>query len=62
MLDKILFWIVLVWMVALLVPAVRAVREVWKEDSRETTEPDAADTSRTSAADATKPDNSSAGQ
>ncbi len=44
MLDRILFWVVLVWMVALLVMAVRAVREVWKEDSRETTEPDAADT------------------
>jgi len=62
MLDKILFWVVLVWMVALLVMAVRAVREVWKEDSRETAEPDAADPSRTSAADATKPDNSSTGQ
>ena len=56
MLDKILFWVVLVWMVALLVMAVRAVREVWKEDSREKTEPNAADPSRTSAADATKPD------
>lgn len=42
MLDRILFWVVLVWMVALLVMAVRAVREVWKEDSRETAEPDAA--------------------
>ncbi len=61
MLDKILFWVVLVWMVALLVMAVRAVREVWKEDSRERTEPDA-DPSRTGAADATKPDNSSTGQ
>ena len=56
MLDKILFWVVLVWMVALLVMAVRAVHEVWKEDSREKTEPNAADPSRTSAADATKPD------
>ena len=62
MLDKILFWVVLVWMVALLVMAVRTVREVWKEDSRETAEPDAADPSRTRAADATKPDNSSTGQ
>lgn len=33
MLDKILFWVVLVWMVALLVLAFRAVREVWKEDA-----------------------------
>ncbi|PYM14139.1 MAG: hypothetical protein DME18_07395 [Verrucomicrobia bacterium] len=35
MLDKILFWVVLVWMVALLAMAVWAVREVWKEDNRE---------------------------
>ena len=42
--------------VAVLVMAVRAVHEVWKEDSREKTEPNAADPSRTSAVDATKPD------
>jgi len=40
MLDKILFWVVLVWMVALLVMAIMAVRDVWKEDSHEPTEPD----------------------
>ena len=34
MLDKILFWVVLVWMVALLVMAIWAVREVIKEDGR----------------------------
>jgi len=34
MLDKIIFWVVLVWMVALLVMAFRVVREVWREDSR----------------------------
>ena len=34
MLDKILFWVVLVWMVALLAMAIWAVREVIKEDSR----------------------------
>ena len=37
MLDKILFWVVLVWMVALLVMAIWAVREVIKEDGRSTT-------------------------
>ena len=34
MLDQILFWVVLVWMVALLVMAIWAVREVIKEDAR----------------------------
>lgn len=34
MLDKIVFWVVLVWMVALLAMAFWAVREVWREDSR----------------------------
>jgi preprotein translocase subunit SecG len=34
MLDKIMFWVVLVWMVTLLVMAFWAVREVWREDSR----------------------------
>jgi uncharacterized BrkB/YihY/UPF0761 family membrane protein len=34
MLDKILFWVVLVWMVALLGMAIWAVREVIKEDTR----------------------------
>jgi hypothetical protein len=31
MLDKILFWVVLVWMVGMLVMAIVAVREVWKD-------------------------------
>jgi len=34
MLDKVLFWVVLVWMVALLAMAIWAVREVIKEDAR----------------------------
>jgi hypothetical protein len=34
MLDKILFWVVLGWMIALLVLAFRAVREVWREASQ----------------------------
>ena len=38
MLDKILFWVVLVWMVALLAMAIWAVREVIKEDSRSSTD------------------------
>jgi len=38
MLDKILFWVVLVWMVALLVMAIWAVREVIKEDGQSPTD------------------------
>jgi hypothetical protein len=38
MLDKILFWVVLVWMIALLVMAIWAVREVIKEDGRSSTD------------------------
>jgi hypothetical protein len=34
MLDKILFWVVLVWMIGMLIMAIIAVREVWKEASR----------------------------
>jgi uncharacterized BrkB/YihY/UPF0761 family membrane protein len=34
MFDKILFWVVLVWMVVLLGMAIWAVREVIKEDAR----------------------------
>ena len=37
MLDKILFWVVLVWMVALLAMAIWAVREVIKEDGSSST-------------------------
>jgi hypothetical protein len=40
MLDKILFWVVLVWMVALLGMAIWAVREVIKEDGRFPTDDD----------------------
>ena len=42
MLDKILFWVVLAWMVALLVMAFRALREVWKEDTKGPIEPEPA--------------------
>ena len=56
MLDKILFWVVLVWMVALLVMAFRAVREVWKEDSQEPIEPERAGTAATNAQESAKPD------
>ena len=38
MLDRILFWVVLVWMVALLVMAIWAVREVIKEDAHPPTD------------------------
>ena len=43
MLDKILFWVVLVWMVGMLVMAFLAVREVWKEASRPPPDADTAD-------------------
>jgi preprotein translocase subunit SecG len=38
MLDKILFWVVLVWMIVMLVLAIIAVREVWKEAGQPETE------------------------
>lgn len=34
MLDKILFWVVLVWMIGMLVMAIVAVKEVWQEASK----------------------------
>jgi hypothetical protein len=37
-LDKVLFWLVLAWMVGLLAMAILAVLEVWKEDARSTGE------------------------
>jgi len=61
MLDKFLFWVVLVWMVALLVMAFWAVREVWIEDSREPSQPDDTGPPVTNAQEATKPDRSGAG-
>ena len=54
MLDKILFWVVLVWMVALLVMAFWALREVWKEDGQEPIEPEPADRAATPAPEPTK--------
>jgi len=62
MLDKILFWVVLVWMIALLIMAIMAVREVWKEDSRDTTEPDSATPTDANAQDTRKPDSPGASQ
>jgi hypothetical protein len=40
MLDKILFWVVLVWMVGLLIMGYVAVREIWREASRPPADPD----------------------
>lgn len=34
MLDKILFWVVLIWMIGMLVMAVLAVKEVWQEANK----------------------------
>ena len=43
MLDKILFWVVLVWMIGMLVMAIIAVREVWKDASRPQSDADDTD-------------------
>ena len=43
MLDKILFWVVLVWMIGMLVMAVLAVREVWKDASKPQSDADSPD-------------------
>ncbi len=42
--DRILFWVVLGWMVAMLVLAFLAVREVWRETSKPDAEGDQPDT------------------
>lgn len=42
--DRILFWVVLVWMVVMLVMAFLAIREVWRECSKPDTEGDEPDT------------------
>lgn len=34
MLDKILFWVVLVWMIGMLVMTIIAVKEVWQDASK----------------------------
>ena len=62
MLDRILFWVVLVWMVALLVLAIWAVREVWKEDNREPTETDGAAPPEANTRETTQPNSPGAGQ
>jgi len=43
MLDRILFWVVLGWMVAMLVMAFLAIREVWRESSKPDAEGDQPD-------------------
>jgi hypothetical protein len=43
MFDKILFWVVLVWMIGMLVMAFLAVREVWREASKPESDADNAD-------------------
>ena len=40
MIDKILFWVVLVWMVGLLVMGFIAVREIWREAGQPPVDPD----------------------
>jgi len=54
MLDKILFWVVLVWMVALLIMAIWAVREVIKEDVRSSADDTDSGTASGSAPEETK--------
>jgi hypothetical protein len=54
MLDKILFWVVLVWMIALLAMAIWAVREVIREDRRSPTDDADAGTAAGSGPDETK--------
>ena len=41
MLDKVLFWVVLAWMIGMLVMAFIAVREVWRDSNRHDDDPDA---------------------
>jgi hypothetical protein len=43
MLDKILFWVVLVWMITMLVMAIIAVREVWRDAAKPEPEGDASE-------------------
>ena len=62
MLDRFLFWVVLVWMVALLVMAFWAVREVWIEDSQEPTQPDDTGSPVTDNQKTAPPDHPDAGQ
>ena len=44
MLERILFWVVLAWMAAMLVVAFLTVREVWRETSKPDPEGDQPDT------------------
>ena len=59
MLDKILFWVVLVWMVGLLVMAIWAVREVIKEDRHSSTDDTDTGTASGPAPEETKNDSAS---
>lgn len=47
MLDKVLFWVVLAWMIGMLVMAFIAVREVWHDSNRADQDPDAPETKDT---------------
>jgi len=60
MLDKFLFWVVLVWMVALLIMAGAAVREIWTEDNRSADQPDEAPPPERDEPDKTRPGGSDA--
>jgi hypothetical protein len=59
MLDKVLFWVVLVWMVGLLLMAIWAVREVIKEDGRAPTDDTETGTASGPAQEETKNDGTS---
>ena len=61
MLDKILFWVVLVWMIGMLVMAFLAVREVWREVSTSETDPDQADSTPQNDSSGNDPKNKTSG-
>ena len=60
MLDKILFWVVLLWMIGMLVMAFFAVREVWQEASNPPSDADDTAPSPGSDSDASAPKDPSA--
>jgi len=45
MLDQVLFWVVLVWMIGMLVMAFIAVREVWRDSNQPGPESESLETS-----------------
>ena len=58
MLDKVLFWVVLVWMIGMLVMAFIAVREVWRDSNLP---PDDEAAGGSSSSDSTTPDGGGGG-